>query len=380
MPRSDSPSLPEQVKRHAKKAVEPAKPAKIDRNKLVPSGSTMLDLACSNSIYGAFQLGTMVNIIGDTSSGKTMVALSMLAECARLDRCNDFDLIFDDVEAANAFDLPVLFGRKLAARIQKPLKYEKSDTVKQLEANIIKSVHKDVPFIYVLDSFDALTTDEEIERAYARANDAKEKGSMGMQKAKGGHELFRVLCREIERAKGMLVVVSQVKENMDPLSFKKYKRTGGKALDFYAFHHIWLAVVNRIKEKDRVIGHHVRAKVEKNKLNGNERVVDYNTYNSYGIDNIGSMVDFMLVEKYWKPAKKEKTKDEGRAKGRGRKKDEPDKRAVIVVPELEIKGTRTQLVQTIDDEGLERRVKVMTADAWMEIEESLKLQRRPKYS
>ena len=380
MPRNDAETLVEQVKKHAKKPAA-KKSSKIDRNELVPSGSTLLDLACSNSIYGAFKIGTMVNIIGDKSSGKTMLALSMLAECARLDRFDGFDFIFDDVEAANAFDVGGMFGKKLADRIQEPLKHGKSDTIKELEANLIKSIQKGKPFLYILDSFDALTTDEEIERAYARANDTKEKGSMGMQKAKGGHELFRILCRELQTSKGLFAIISQVKEDIDPMSMRKYKRTGGKALDFYAFHHIWLSMIGTIRAKERVIGHNVLDKVDKNKLNGNERVIAYDTYNSYGIDDVGSMVDFMIAEKYWTSAggrKDDEDEDDG-PKQRGKIK-KIKKRKVVVVPDFDFTGTRDQIIHMVDENKLERKLKVMVADAWMEIEESLKLDRRPKYS
>lgn len=380
MPRNSAESLSEQVKKHAKNPVE-VKTNKTDRSLLVPSGVTMLDLACSNTIYGAFKLGTMVNIIGDKSSGKTMLALSMLAECSRLDRFNDFDFIFDDVEAANAFDMSGMFGKKLASRMQQPSKHGKSETVKEMESNIIKAIQSKKPFIYVLDSFDALTTDEEIDRAYARAAGTKEKGSMGMQKAKGAHELFRVLCRDLQAANGLLVIISQVKENMDPMSFKKFQRTGGKALDFYAFHHIWLAHVGSIKkgpaDRQRTIGHNVRAKVDKNKLNGNERDVDYDTYNTYGIDDIGSMVDFMIAERYWKPEKDEKDDDNIQDR---KKKKRIDKQKIIHASDFNIAGTRNQLILHIDENKLDRKLKGIASNAWAEIEESLKLDRKPKYS
>lgn len=385
MARNDS--VVEQVKTAAKR--DPAKTQAPGL--LIPSGSTMLDLACSGTVAGAFKPGTMTNTIGDKSSGKTMLALTMLAECARTERLAGYDLIFDDVEAANAFDLVGLFGKKLADRIHPPLKYQRSDTVKELESNIIKSVQKaeaknGKPFIYVLDSFDALTTDEEVDRAYARAAGTKEKGSMGMQKAKGGHELFRVLCRDIERTQGLLNIISQVKEDIDPMSVQKYKRTGGKALDFYAFHHIWLAMVKSIKtgpaDRQKIVGHEVKAMVKKNKLNGAERSAHYNTYNTYGIDDIASMVDFMLVEKFWKSDKAE-PEDDGDArkmKRRGGGQDVGKKSAVLNVVELGLTGTRAEIIAAVDEQRLDKKLKGIVRAAWLEIEESLRLDRRPRFT
>lgn len=388
MPRNEP--VVAQVKAAAKKPAAP--PPKSDPRLLVPSGCTMVDLACSGTTYGAYKPGTMVNTIGDKSSGKTMLTLSGLAECARQERFDGWDLIFDDVEAANAFDLVGLFGKKLADRIRPPLKHERSDTIKDFEANLIKSVQKAEgkngrPFIYVLDSFDALTTDEEIERAYARANDLKEKGSMGMQKAKGGHELFRVLCRDIERVGGLLNIISQVKEDIDPMSQQKYKRTGGKALDFYAFHHLWLAMVGGLKagpsDRQKIVGHEVKATVKKNKLNGAERYVHYNTYNTYGIDDVAAMVDFMIAEKFWKKDKAEQDdgdKDDRKMKRRGGGQDVGGKKTVFVAEGLDVVGTRAEIIAAIDAGRLDRRLKTAARDAWQEIEDSLRLDRRPRFS
>lgn len=388
MPRNE---VVEQVKAAARKAVAP--PSKSDPRLYVPSGCTMVDLACSGTIYGAFKPGTMANIIGGESSSKTMLSLSGLAESARQERFDGWDLIYDPAEAAeaNSFDLNGLFGKKLADRIRPPLKFERSETVKDFQSNLIKSVQKadgknGKPFIYVLDSFDGLTTDEEIERAYAVANDTKEKGSMGMQKAKGAHELFRVLCRDIGKAGGVLIIISQVKEETDPMSMKKYRRTGGKALDFYAFHHIWLANVGSVKagpsDRQRVIGHQVKALVTKNKLNGAERFAYYNTYNTYGIDDIAAMVDFMIVEKFWKKAGKEESEEDDprKMKRKGGGQDVGGKKTVFEAEGLDLVGTRADIIEAIDEKRTDRKLKALVRDAWQEIEDGLRLDRKPRFS
>jgi hypothetical protein len=244
---------------------------------------------------------------------------------------------------------------------------------------MIKEIQREKPFIYVLDSFDALTTDEEIDRAYAIANGTKEKGSMGMQKAKGGHELFRVMCRDLESAGSLLSIISQVKEETDVMSFKKYKRTGGKALDFYAFHHIWLFMTGKIKDGERVTGHNVMCKVEKNKLTGSERDIYYDTYNTYGIDDIASMVDFMVTEKQWSKDTADDEDETKKKSARGRKKA-PSKRAIITVPEFDLVGKREQIIQSIDEAQLDRKLKGFVQEAWLEIEDSLKLDRKPRFA
>jgi len=72
---------------------------------LIPSGCTVLNLACSDDPTGAFTPGHMVNLIGDSSTGKTFLALTMLADIAHNSLFDDYRLIHDDVEEANEFDM-----------------------------------------------------------------------------------------------------------------------------------------------------------------------------------------------------------------------------------------------------------------------------------
>ena len=93
--------LTEQIKNHSKKPVgrnesQAASPPLI----LIPTGSVLLNLACSNSKRGGFGAGKMVNLIGDSSSGKTLLALSMFAEVAKLKQFKDYHFVYDDVEHA----------------------------------------------------------------------------------------------------------------------------------------------------------------------------------------------------------------------------------------------------------------------------------------
>ena len=359
MPRADAieESLPEQVRRHSKKKVEPrAKEYKIDRNRLIPSGSTLVNLQCSDTIHGAYLAGTMVNIIGDSGSGKTSLALECLAACAQQERFNKHHFFFDDIEEANEFDVSKQFGKSVAARLTEPPN-GRSTTVESFRNNILKVVKYGEPFIYIPDSFDALTDAKELERAEQSAAGKELKGSYGMGKAKMSSELFRVIVRDLKASLGLLLLISQVRENIDPMSFKKFTRAGGKALDFYAIHRLWLANRKSIKKKERVVGHEVRVKCDKNKVNGKERIVDYSVYSGYGIDDIGSCIDFMIAEGYWK--KKANTID---------------------ASDIGLTGTREKLIEQGEAQKLERQLRVAVGDAWMEIEDSIKLDRKAKYS
>lgn len=355
MPRSDAEPLSTQIKKHAKKPVEQPRAAKIDKDRLIPSGSTLVNLQCSDTAGGGYLMGTMVNIIGDSGSGKTSLALECLAACAQQERFDGYQFIFDDIEESNEFDVSGQFGKKVAARIEPPPN-GRSSTVESFRNNVLNAVRAGSPFIYICDSFDALTDAKELERAEQSAAGKELKGSYGMGKAKMSSELFRVIVRDLKKSNGLLIIISQVRENIDPMSFKKFTRAGGKALDFYAIHRLWLGNRGAIKKKERVVGHEVRVKCDKNKLNGKERTVDYSVYSSYGIDDIGSCIDFMVAEGYWK------------------------KRANTIDAEsLDMTGTREKIIEQIETTRLERRLRAAVEDAWLEIEDSIRLQRKQKY-
>lgn len=377
MPRKESvKNTVDQVRRRAQKPTVIPVEKTIDRNRLIPSGSTLQNLACSDSIYGAFLEGTMVNIIGDSGSGKTLAALEVLAQCALLSRFDEWDFIFDDIEGSNEFDMAKQFGRKVADRLQAPPNGT-SNTIEEFKLNVITAIRGERPCIYICDSFDALSDAKELERTEAQLSGKELKGTYGMAKPKMASELFRICVRELKESRSLLIIISQVRENIDPMSFKRFNRNGGKALDFYAIHKMWLGNIGTLREKERTVGHAVRVKNDKNKLNGKEREIDYDIISGYGIDDIGSMVDFMIAEKFWTkkekdgPKKEEKTIKKGQAK--------KDKQGVYHTGELGVVGKRETIINFVEENNLQRKLRAMVGDAWKEIEDSIKPNRTAKY-
>lgn len=332
---------------------------------VMPTGSTMLNLGCSDLCNGGYGTGKMVNLIGDSSSGKTLLALSMLAEMAYDKDFDEYELYYDDVESANEFDLGKMFGKKAAGRILSPNINEdgtpkSSDTIQSFHSNIMK--HLDKPFIWVLDSFDALSSDEEYDRtekalkAHEEGKSKELPGSYKMEKAKLLGETLRMIIRKLKHTKSLLLIISQTRDNIDPKSFIKKTRSGGNALRFYATHEIWLAVKEKIESRRRVIGVLIKAKVTKNKFTGKLREIEFPIYYDYGVDDIGACIDFMVKEKFWE-----------------------QKKLTIIAPDLDIEGTRQTLVQQIEEGNLERKLKRCVQKAWQEIEDSLKLNRKSKF-
>jgi RecA/RadA recombinase len=285
-----------------KKIGVPAKKkSKVNPLELVPTGSTTFNLECSGFIEGAFKTGKMVNLIGDSHAGKTLFAFTIFAECALLERFDDYDFIYDDVEAANEFDLEELFGEECAERIDESIR---SKTIEDFNDNVARALDDDRPFIYVLDSFDALTS----EAALAKDAENRKKREKGNQTTgdygDGKPKIFSRFCsmriQDLSDKGSILIIISQTRDNIGfGAQFTPKTRSGGKALKFYAFHEIWLACQKKTKEGKRTMVTDTQAKITKNKLTGNHGECYFPILRDYGVDNLRSCINFMIDEGDW---------------------------------------------------------------------------------
>lgn len=335
---------------------------------LIPSGSALLNLACSDKVRGAFQPGHMINIIGDSNTGKSVLALSMLAEVAGRAEFDDYQLIYDDVEQACTSGLINMFGETLAKRIQSPAGDENlekcSDTIQDFRYNILRAIDRKKPFIYVLDSFDAITTDEDLERiemvkkARMKQRQAKEKGSFRLSKPKIMSEMLSEITRRVSQTKSFLVIISQTRDNINPMSFEKKVRSGGRALKFYCSHEIWLMYMGKIAKDGKSIGSRVLIKITKNKITGKRRAIQLSLYDGYGIDDVGSCVNFLVEEKFWPVI------------GPGK----------VHAPDFSYKSSETKLVRLIERHNQENQLRQCVQRSWNAIEDALKIDRKRRYT
>lgn len=359
-----SKQMEERAKRPVRREEEPEH---FNPDDFVSSGSTMLNLALTDHPDCGWQKGKMANIIGDSSAGKTFFTLTSYAEAELDDRFDDFDFVFDDAENANEFDMKRLFGKAVAKRIHNPLngKGEEipSDTIEDFSDNLLRLLAKRKPFFYTLDSFDAITCeadrDKMEEHRIAREKGNQTKGSFGMGKAKGASSILREVCGKMKQTDSILLIISQTRDNVDPMSPSKRTRSGGRALKFYATHEVWLYLGKQIKSRDRTIGTEVEISVSKNKITGKRRSVSVSIFYDYGIDDIGSMIDFLLDEKAWT----------------GGGKSPIDTKGDLCKEPMQ----RTKLIEYIEDNNLEGKLKKIVAAEWKSIEDSLKLKRKSKY-
>lgn len=334
-----------------------------DLTGLVPAGSSLLNLACSDNVCGAFRLGTLNNIIGDSSAGKTMLGLTILAEMAQSPEFDEHIFIHDDVERRSFFNIKKLFGQKVADRIQGPdgpVTESASTTIESFYYNLDSLFESGQSFVYILDSMDALDSDsaekkfQERKEAYLKQKDTK--GSYGDGKAKINSENLRAVAQKLRNTKSMLLVISQTRDNIG-IGFTPKTRAGGRALEFYSSHVMWLAKTGKIKKsvrgKQRTIGVQVRAKVTKNSLTGRQVEVDFPLYYNYGIDDISSMIEFLLSEK-------------GLIKKGGK-----------IIWEDEF-FTDKELIAYFEQNGTDA-IRRLCTDVWFEIAAQLVPDRKPKY-
>lgn len=325
----------------------------------VSTGSTLLNLALSDDINGGWVTGHMVHIIGDSNTGKSLEAMTILAEAAHDPFFNNYLLEDFDRESSREFDVQKLFGKKTKERITKAPFME---TVEEWDTHLHILLDKEIPFVHVIDSYDAISCDADMKAIESMAKGKDPKGSYGTQKAKWASSAFRKIVGRLNKTGSLLVLVSQTRDNINAGTFAAARKySGGSALTFYGHQRVWLAVKQTLKSKDRPIGSQVAVKVDRTRVTGKKRTVEFPIYYDYGIDDIGSMVDFLTINNekddgYWKKNKN-----------------------TIVAEELGIEASRSKLIEKIENEGHYDKVRKLTGELWHDIEESLKLNRKPKY-
>ncbi len=244
-----------------------------DEVEFFPSGCKLLDLA----LGGGWAQRRVINIVGDKSTGKTLLCIEAAANFARVHP--EGRIRYRESEQA--------FSKGYAATLGMPLDRvdfgEPVDTVEDIYEELdYRSQHAEHPELYIVDSLDALSTRTEQKRVIG-------KSSFGTDKAKVMSELFRCCNSAAARANITVMIVSQERDKIGVMFGKKTTRSGGRALDFYASQVVWLAQIGRIKKavrtQERVIGIRVRANLDKNKVGTPYLQADFPILFNYGIDD-----------------------------------------------------------------------------------------------
>lgn len=336
---------------------------------LIPTGCTLLNLALSDTASGGWPLGKISTMPGASAAGKTILGLTALAAANLEERFDEYKFVFDDIEQRLDFDMEYLFGT-LQDRIEEP-PLGISDTIQDLQNNVLTLCKGDEPFLYILDSLDALSSDEELEKemrkalAAAKSKEAAEKiaGSYGTEKAKILGKVLRMIKAELARTDSALLILQQMRQNLNAGPFgKKYKVSGGEAPFFYSHVRPILAKIKTHKsttynKKQLATGVRTRVDMEKNSVTGKLRQVEFDIFYDLGVDDTGSMVDWLVDEKWWS-----KTGQKIKAE------------CVSEEP-----MTRSKLVRYIERHNLESVVQAECQEAWNKKEDSVRTTRKRRF-
>lgn len=259
---------------------------------MIPSGCTLLDLACTDTTAGFCSAGHCVNSIGDRNAGKTMQALASMAETYRR-YGNAFEYKFYDTENAYSFDTAALFGKKFAATLQViPVPHEADWCTQALANKMIDAMSGGKPQYFVIDSMDNLRALQE----YENDDNGVLGGALALRAVANKYLLRRVVAR-IATTGSFLIYLSQAAESIGfGAKFTPKIRGGGKSLGFYAFIELWLSKGGQIKVGDVKVGDWTVAKIARSKANGKAREVWFPIFPAYGIDDTRANLDWLYDE------------------------------------------------------------------------------------